>query len=251
MRKPAFVLLLTAVVAALPASAHDTWLAASTDHVAPGATVTLTLTSGMDFPALDHAIQADRVAGARVRTSAGKTSELAAGPVAKHALEFRQKLSTPGVTTVWTELHPRPSELKAEQVREYVEHLGLANPDAVIRTWAAHPDRQQVSYRYTKFAKTFVRVGSRDGAATSTQPAGMRLELVPASDPTTARRGESMRFQLLQDGKPLARYPVSVAREGSENPLRALDVNISGFRVDRWARSGVAGVNDIAEIIVK
>lgn len=227
MRKSVLVLLFAALVAALPAFAHDTWLSPSRHRVLPGASVTLSLTSGMGFPALDYAIQRDRVATARARTSAGKIVDLASGRAGRHALQFRQKLSTPGVTTIWTVLNPRPSELNAEQVREYVEHLGLADPDAVIRSWEALADRQQVRYRYTKFAKTFVRVGSKGGAATATQPTGMRLELLPVSDLTTARRGDTMRFQLLQNGKPLARYPVSASREGSAAVSYTTDA--SGF----------------------
>lgn len=200
-----FTLIFTAV-----AYGHDTWLAPADFSVKARTTVQLTLSSGMEFPKLDHAIQPDRVEVARLRTSRGKVVDLSRGKVAEHALVFRQKLSTPGVTVFWTVLHPRPSELKPEQVREYVEHLGLKNPESVSSTWAEKP----VKYRYTKFSKTFVRVGGREGNAWA-QPSEMRLELVPLSDPTNARGGDTVRFRLMREGRALTEYPVAVAREGA------------------------------------
>src|SRR6187401_2924623 len=49
------------------AGAHDTWLLPETFSVAPGAELVFELTSGGEFPALDTAIEPERVARAAYR----------------------------------------------------------------------------------------------------------------------------------------------------------------------------------------
>ena len=44
-----------------PAFAHDTWMTPERGSVSPGTALTLDMTSGMAFPALDHAIDPDRI----------------------------------------------------------------------------------------------------------------------------------------------------------------------------------------------
>jgi uncharacterized GH25 family protein len=194
------------------AHAHDTWLAPKQFHVERPAEVVLTVSSGMEFPNLDHAIKPDRVALARQRTGAGDTADLTNRFEAAHALELRGRAAE-GVTTFWTVLHPRPSEIKPEQVVEYVEHLGLADPAAATGAWE-RSGRAAVKYRYIKYAKSFTRAGTGMMDARAWAPVGMRLELVPETDPTHAKAGGSIRFVLLDRGKPLARYPVALVSEG-------------------------------------
>jgi len=66
-----------ALAAALagPAFAHDTWLISGRGSVPIGAVVTLDLTSGMEFPALDYAIEPERVEHVVCRL-AGTTFEI-------------------------------------------------------------------------------------------------------------------------------------------------------------------------------
>lgn len=199
--------------------AHDTWIAPDRFHVAAPARVTLSLTSGMEFPKLDHAIQKDRIAIAKLRTSGGDDVDLEASAPGPNALELVSQLKTPGVTVLWIVLHPRPSELKPEQAREYVEHLGLADSESVIAAWERKPEPKSLRYRYTKYAKTFVRVAGREARDNWTTPVGMRLELVPEDDPTRRRAGDSIHFVLLDRGRPLAKYPVFLVREGKNDPV--------------------------------
>lgn len=210
-----------AIVAALgwhSAHAHDTWLAPADFDVKRRTTMTLTLSSGMEFPKLDHAIHPERVEIARLRTSRGKVVDLSRGSAGEHALEFHQKLSTPGTTMFWSVLHPRPSALKPEQVKEYIEHLGVRNAASVLSEW----NDKAVKYRYTKFAKTFVRVGGGGGNAWR-EPAGMRLELIPLTDPSRARAGDAVKLRLISDGRALTGYPVAVSSDGTEKNTYTTD----------------------------
>ena len=213
------------ILAALPLSAlgHDTWLAPDRYHRQRPGAVRLSLTSGMEFPKLDHAIKRDRVAVARARDASGGAVNIVDSVDAEHALMFRSDLRR-GVTAFWVVLHPRPSQLKAEQVREYVEHLGISDPETVIADW----DKKRAAtlpYRYVKYAKTFVRAGETNQTRGGSwrDATGMRLELVPETDPTRVTAGGTLRFLLLDEGKPRARYPVSVIHNSTTRALRTDD----------------------------
>jgi uncharacterized GH25 family protein len=203
------------------ALAHDTWLAPDLYHrVSPGA-VTLSLTSGMNFPDLDHAIKPDRVAVAKARDASGRTADMKTMTEREHALAFRRDVAG-GVTTFWVVLDPRSSQLEPGQVREYVEHLGLLDTEAVMTAWEKK-GKANVQYRYIKYSKTFVRAGQAKTDDGWSEPAGMRLELIPEEDPTRLRAGQTLRFLLLDEGTPRAEYPVSVIAAGGTRAYRTDD----------------------------
>lgn len=213
------LVLLAVLLVAVPTLAHDTWLVPERFRAADAGPVVLSLSSGMDFPSLDHAIAPDRVASAKWRTARGRGA-LPAGISAPHALEFRAG-GAKGVTVYSVELHPRPSKLKRDQVREYIDHLGIPNASDVFAAWQRTAKEEETAYRYFKYAKTFVRHGPPDSSGTWARPAGMRLELVPQSDPTSVAAGGTLDVLLLDKGRPLPGYPVTLLAEGSKEAVRA------------------------------
>lgn len=212
--------LLAFVLFAAPMHAHDTWLAPYRFHPAAAGPVTLSLSSGMEFPKLDHAIAPDRVASANWQTARDRGA-LTAGTSAAHALEFRADAAQ-GITVYSVVLHPRPSKLKREEVREYIDHLGIPNANEVFAAWEQTSKADETGYRYMKYAKTFVRAGAADTSRVWAEPAGMRLELIPQADPTSLAAGGTLAVVLLDRGKPLPRYPVALVREGANEPISAV-----------------------------
>lgn len=208
-----------AVLLAAPVHAHDTWIAPDAFRRTAAGPVTLSVSSGMAFPELDHAIAPDRVAAAKWRTAEGG-GELPAGKPAEHALAFRAE-APQGVTVYSIVLHPRPSKLKRAQVREYIDHLGIPNANEVFAAWeTAKPE--ETAYRYVKYAKTFVRAGAGEASRAWRDPLGLRLELVPQNDPTALASGKTLEVVLLDGGKPLGRYPVTLLREGAKEVMSAV-----------------------------
>lgn len=187
----------------------------------------LSLTSGMEFPKLDHAIAPDRVASATWQTVKTRGA-LGTGTSAANALEFRAT-SASGTTVYSVVLHPRPSKLKREQVREYIDHLGIPNADARFDEWARTSKGAETAYRYTKYAKTFVRAGAADASHVWSEPAGLRLEFMPQNDPTSLDAGSTLEVMLVDRGKPLGGYPVALLREGGKDPIPS--VTDAGGRV--------------------
>lgn len=219
-RRFAFVTLTALVLLTAPARAHDTWLQPDHFRLAAAGPVTLALSSGMEFPTLDHAIAPERVASARWQTAQGQ-GDLPSGTAAPHALEFRAQAG-PGVTVFTVALHPRPSSLKREQVPEYVGHLGLPNAKDVLASWEEAGNAEETRYRYFKYAKTFVRSGAAESSGSWAESKGMRLELVPQNDPTSVRAGGTLEVLLLDGGTPKGNYPISLLREGTKEVSSAV-----------------------------
>lgn len=211
--------LVSLLVLAAPIHAHDTWIAPAEYRATAAGPVTLSLSSGMGFPELDHAIATDRVAAAKWRSVQG-SGDLSSPSPGAHALQWEAKAGE-GVTQFSVVLHPRPSKLKREQVREYIDHLGIPNADAVFAEWQRTSKSEETAYRYMKYAKTFVRAGAAAASSEWATPAGMRLELVPQSDPTSLEAGGTLDVVLLDRGKPLARYPVAMLCEWAKDPIGA------------------------------
>ncbi len=218
-----FTLLIT--FAATPTFAHDTWLAPNKYRQARPAAVTLSLSSGMEFSKLDHAIAPDRIERTEWRSSRG-TGSLPGGTTGTHALQFLADAG-PGVTAFAVVLHPRPSKLKREQVREYVDHLGIPNADAIHAEWERSSPADETGYRYMKYAKTFVRTGAAGQSRVWTEPIGMRLELVPQNDPTSLVSGGTLEVLLVDRGKPLPHHPIALVHEGAKEP-RAFKTDSEG-----------------------
>ena len=200
------IVLLPFFVSAI-AFGHDTWIAPDRFTAKRGATITLHMTSGMEYPKLDHAIKPDRVARAVVIANGRRTSltPFSSG----HSLDFRMRLRTTGGHVIAVDLSPKEIELKPEQVAEYLDEIGAG---AALRDeWKNMPEPKRWREVYTKHAKTFVRIGNADEAWRDA--AGSTLEIVPLADPTSLRAGDTLTLQLLEDGKPLANFSVGVAHE--------------------------------------
>lgn len=206
------ILTILTCLAASSALAHDTWILPASGSVRPGTALSFDITSGMAFPALDHAIATDRLAAASFRLR-GKTSDIPSRAAGAHALKLTATLSESGIAVVWAESKPRFIELKPEQVKEYLEEIGAW--DTVGREWQSGSSR---SWReiYTKHAKTFVAVGSANGDASWAEPVRMRLEIVPEADPTRLRSKAEFSVRLLRDGLSVSDFPVGMVEAGQK-----------------------------------
>ena len=200
-----------AMIAGLgPLQGHETWLMPDRFTITAGEDVPLQLTSGDAFPALDHAIKPDRVASAGYRIR-GKTSKLDTWQPGPNALLGSVRPASPGVAAVWVSLKPRPIELTAEQVEHYLDEIGA--PLAVRTTWEKVKDKEKWKEIYTKYSKTFIRVGDPKDDRSWADPVGIGFEIVPRNDPFAQGDGEYLAVTLLRDGKPLGGQKIALLTE--------------------------------------
>jgi uncharacterized GH25 family protein len=214
------------------ASAHETWLQPSTHAAAGGKSVRFDLTSGMDFPKQEFAVERDRVANAAFR-SAGSTGTLGASKRGAKALTWNHAFAKPGLATVWVDLKPKGITLTPDKVEEYFAEI---NASAKVRaTWKALPMGTQWNEMYTKHAKTYVRVGDEASDESWKVPAGMSLEIMPLSDPTRVSVGDTLRVSLLRSGFPLPRTSVGLMIEGdAKRTFAATDeTGVASFPITR------------------
>lgn len=214
--------------------AHDTWLIPDRFVAQRETLVSLDLTSGMAFPALDAQINPDRVDRAVCRLSGHQFNVRDFSPAPKSLL-FKARLSEPGIATFWVELKPRQLELTPNQVQEYFNEIDA--PESVRKQWANARKPRRWRVIYTKHAKTFVRVGEAQSDKSWAEPVGMSLEIVPEKDPTSLRVGDDFPVRVLKNGTALTDFPVGIVNEGSSRgEIRRTD--IEGRVTFRLGRKG-------------
>jgi uncharacterized GH25 family protein len=211
--KGALAVVLALVCAATLAGAHETWILPSTMRVATGHPVTLSLTSGMAFPADDFAIDPKRIARAEIRLN-GNIEQLRGARARSTALRYAWTPRAPGVATIAVELAPKTLELPPNLIEEYFQEIH-AGP-TIRAQWDSIAEPKKWRESYIKHATSFVRVGAPKGRADSSwaSPVGLGLEIVPERDPTALVEGDALAVRVLRGGAPLSGFAVGARREG-------------------------------------
>lgn len=214
--KGALAVVLALVCAATLAGAHETWILPSTMRVATGHPVTLSLTSGMAFPADDFAIDPKRIARAEIRLN-GKIEQLRGARTRATALRYSWTPRAPGVATIAVELAPKTLALPSKLIEEYFQEIH-AGP-SIRAQWDSIPRPKQWRESYIKHATSFVRVGAPRGRGDSSwaSPVGLGLEIVPERDPTALVEGDALAVRVLRGGAPLSGFAVGARREGQSS----------------------------------
>ncbi|MGI8438297.1 MAG: DUF4198 domain-containing protein [Chthoniobacterales bacterium] len=199
------------IVAAAPASAHDTWLLPERFTITPASSVTLDMTSGMKFSELETGPKRERVEAARVRCG-GQTLEISEINGAPHSLKLKTPpLTREGVAVFWVVLPSKAIELKPEQVKEYLEEI---DPPAAVRQRWTEMRPQRWRELYTKYEKTFVRVGQPVSDHSWGEPVGSALEIIPEKDPTALRAGDEFPVRVLKNGQPYPDFALNAVAAG-------------------------------------
>lgn len=191
--------------------AHDTWLLANHGFVPVGGRVTFDMSSGGHFPRNETAIIPARVASSGWRL-AGASHPLTAGRMGGGSLQFHETMPTAGVAMVWVSLHPKVLTLKPTLVKEYTDEIGAA-PE-FFTTWQKATDRTWRE-RYSKHAKSFLRVGANAADTSWAVHTGQPLELVPLKNPTALAAGDTLTVLALRCGVPLANVAIGVEASGA------------------------------------
>jgi uncharacterized GH25 family protein len=214
------------------AGAHDFWLI--TDFAPrPNRLVRIVAHTGDSFPVGEFPVEIDRIArfditGIRGVISADHVREL------EKTTEADAMLPAAGTYVIAVEIKPRFLQLKASEFNEYLNHEGLSQIlEARRRDGKEGSDGREL---YAKFAKAIVHAdGKADGAAT--RVIGLRLEIVPGTDPHLVPPGGKLPVRVLFDGKPLAGALVAWANDAT----RAGKAEESGHET-RTNRDGMAEI---------
>lgn len=240
-------LAMAVVLAAAPATAHDTWFAA---QPSPAGRVTLALGTGNAFPLHETGIDAKYLVQRGCRSGAAALPLQPVGD-APHALLLQVQVSTAAPLTCWAQSEPFEVTLAPDKIAIYFRDIQA--PPAVRDAWSKMKARGLAWHeRYTKHA----RIELNPSAAAAAPVPMLAMDAVlesPAHPPST---GEPLQFRVLRDGVPLPGFAVELRSERSAFGvwrrtdaegrvriaaplpgrwvLRGTDLRVSAGDADRW-----------------
>ena len=198
---------LLAAAAAGPASAHDTWFQ---PLPGPGAQQ-LALGTGNQFPLQETPVGAASLVGSGCRGSDGRVAPLRVLVEAPTAL--RLQVAGTDAVSCWAQQSSFEVDLPADKVALYLREI---NPPAWVRGEWARLQAAGLPWkeRYAKHARIELRgAGGAGGAGGAAQPVPMAMDVV--LDERAPRVGQTLGFQVLRDGQPLADQAVELRGEMS------------------------------------
>lgn len=216
-----------ALLGASLAGAHDFWVQPSAFRAAPGALVTLDLRVGDEFPGEQVGRKPERIASFVALGPGPDGAEAAIVGQDGRAPAGFARFEQPGLYRVAYRSNPSTIELEPEKFEAYLREEGLDRivADRAERGESARPGREA----YTRYAKSLVLVGSTPPLGFNT-PVGMKLEILPESDPFGLVPGSEFSCRVLLDGKPVEGLLV-----GARSPRQS--AAIEGVRTDNQGRA--------------
>jgi uncharacterized GH25 family protein len=144
-------------------------------------------------------------------------------------------LNRPGAYVIVYRSHRSSVTLEPEKFEKYLSEEGL---DRTLQERRGRAEREKPGREvYSRCAKALLAAGRLTEDAIWGRPVGLTLELLPEGD--LLRAGETIRFRLLYDGKPLSGALVkAIAREDPETTLSAR-TEANGRAALRLGRKGV------------
>jgi len=225
MRKPAYLsTFATVILTAATLAAHDTWLVPTQFRVTPGQPVQVALNTSEDFPTSEAAPAPERIARFETVTAGGSAA------VASYRVEGQSLVAEvtpgPGLTLVAAVTHPRLIVLEAPVFTEYITEEGLEQIVAARaqRGESDKPGRE----RYSKVTK--LALCAEGEGADFRRPLGLQVEIVPETNPCGLRVGDTLRVQVLFQGRPLANVQVGAGYAG-----------VHGHHYPVWVKTDVEG----------
>ena len=222
------------------AQAHDTWFEPRGQRGAGG--VFIALGTGNQFPLHDTAVDAQYLERRGCR-EAGQAVALEALGNTSTALLLRTRPKGSAAMSCWAQLVSFEIELEASLIALYFEE---ANASAAVRdAWRAMQARGvKWKERYTKQARIEIDGEARAGGWANASPGDMAIDLLLERPPRPLRVGDTVRAQLLRDGRPVAGFPLQLRRaQQTVGAWQTTDaegrVTLSLPAADRWLLRGI------------
>lgn len=206
MRGCVFALLL----AVGAAQAHDSWLTPL--PATPRGELALALGTGDRFPAYDTTLEFEHLTAAGCRVGNLRETPLRRLGEQPQALLLRTARSVPGAAAAscWVQLVPYDIVVPDALVEVYLKEVNAST--ALRQRWADIRARGgRWNERYQKHARIEI---DGDGAPQQTAPVdGLGLDARLLAPRRPVRVGDTVAFQLLRDGQPLAGQPVELRND--------------------------------------
>jgi uncharacterized GH25 family protein len=120
-----------------------------------------------------------------------------------NATHLKFKTGKSGTYLAGVSTKARVIELSADDFNSYLAHDGVVN--VLEERKKSGKDKNSARESYAKSAKVLLQVGN-SRTDDYKKVMGYPVEIVPVSNPYEAKSGDDLRFQLLQNGKPLSNH---------------------------------------------
>lgn len=196
-------------------SSHELFLKTNSHFMEPDANVELYLFNGT-FDQGENIITRDRIIDPKVIGPAYRFVPDSGDFFDKETVTFLSlKTGSPGTYVAGISTLPRIIELSSKDFREYLEHEGL--DDVINERNRRGIAGQAAREKYSKHVKAILQVGD-DRTRDFAQPMDYPIEFIPLENPYELSVGDSLPFQLLFQGRPLANQVVHFSfRNDGEN----------------------------------
>lgn len=194
-----------------PAFGHDLFLKPDNFFLLPNSRLSISILNGT-FQSSEAPVAFARLTDVSVVSPSGSRSRPDESDFRKNETTSFLDLVPPeagnyvvGLSTGW-----RENALAAKEFNEYLVLEGI--PDVLEARKRDKELDRDARYRYSKYVKTIVQVGSKRTDSFRTV-LGYPVEMVPQTNPYALRRGATIEILCLKDGKPLVGQTVLVGYE--------------------------------------
>lgn len=201
-----WLMLRLAILAALPAMAHDLYLMPETFRPRLGQTITVAFHNGDSFPQSESGLAVPRLRDTNLRTRTG-TVPLNNFRETKEKTVAQVRIDSEGCLILTGRTLPRRIELEPAKFESYLKGEGLSS----VIDWrkqngeSAKPGRE----RYSKYVKSLLQTGPCDEYFRSV--VGLLIEIVPEVTPSGKKPGSQIPVRVLFRGKPAANLKLEVS----------------------------------------
>ena len=181
--------------------AHQTFLWPQKFVWDEGKLVTVSLTSALSFPNLEHGPAKDRIDLTAIVTGGMPVDEVSFSEN-ETVLDVQFMPARTGFSRIAVSSKPRAGDIAPEDAEEYFDEIGASAP--VRAAFDALPGSPPLKRSYSKHAKLFICIEICGiGNKAATEPVGQPLEFVAVGDSAAV-------FKLLRDGEGLPEHAVTI-----------------------------------------
>jgi len=228
-------LALFAILAILPALAHDLFLKPDSFFTKAGGSTRLSVMNGT-FKTSEGAVAFSRLTDASIVSPGGKRASIGESNFAKNETTAFIDIATPdegnyvvGLSTNW-----RENALAAKEFNEYLTLEGI--PGVLDERKRDKELDKDARYRYSKYVKTILQAGNKSTDEYKVV-LGYAVEMIPQQNPYESKPGQTIGILCLKDGKPLAGQTVLVGYESGgkmagERSLKSDSKGIIKFKLE-------------------
>jgi len=186
-----------------PASAHEFWIEPANFRPPVGKPLDVHLRVGQEFRGDAVIYLPETFVRFDTITARGKQSVTG---IPGDDPAARLTPAEPGLMLIAFQSTPFELKLDAKTFERYLAMEGL---DGILAFRKQRGEQDKPAHEiYSRFAKSLIAVGGRDGGLDARRPIGLRLELVPQAPVYRLKRDQPLEVQLLYESRPIANVQV-------------------------------------------